>query len=67
MLDRRLRADPAKRYDRVDWAIAVIWKMLTVAEKRCRRLEVPALMKDVWLGVQHVDGLGIQTTEEDAA
>ena len=34
----RLRTDAAKRYKRVDRAIAVIWKMLMVAEQRFRRL-----------------------------
>ena len=32
----RLRTDAARRYKRVDRAIAVIWKMLMVAEKRFR-------------------------------
>ena len=36
---RRLRTDAARRYKRVDRAIAVIWKMLMVAEKRFRRLQ----------------------------
>lgn len=63
----RLRTDAAKRYKRVDRATAVIWKMLMVAEKRFRRLKAPALMKDVWLGAQYLDGLRIQTAEEVAA
>ena len=34
----RLRTDAAKRFKRVDRAIAVIWKMLLVAESRaCAR------------------------------
>ena len=37
----RLRTDAARRYKRVDRAIAVIWKMLMVAEKRFRRLQAP--------------------------
>ncbi len=51
----------------MDRAAAVIWKLRIVAEKRCRRLKAPALMKNVWLGVQHVDGLGILTAERVAA
>ena len=46
----RLRTDAARRYRRVDRAIAVIWKMLMVAEKRFRRLQAPELMRDVYLG-----------------
>ena len=61
VLDKRLRSDAARHYKGVDRAIAVIRKMLVVAEKRCRRLEAPALMKDVWLGARYVDGLTTQT------
>ncbi len=39
----RLRTDAAKRFKRVDRAIAVIWKMLMVAESRFRRREVQIL------------------------
>ena len=35
--------DAAKRYRRVNRAIAVIWKMLMVVEKRFRRLNAPDL------------------------
>ena len=41
----RLRADAARRYKRVDRAIAVIWKMLMVPEKRFRRLQAPELLR----------------------
>ena len=43
----RLRTDAAKRFKRVDRAIAVIWKILMVAESGFRRLKAPELMKDV--------------------
>ena len=46
----RLRTDAAKRFKRVDRAIAVIWKMLLVAESRFQRLKAPELMRDVYLG-----------------
>ena len=48
----RLRTDAAKRYKRVDRAIAVIWKMLMIAEQRFRRLKAPELMEDVYLSRQ---------------
>ena len=63
----RIRTDTAKSYKRVDRASAAIWKMLMVAESRCRRPEAPALTKDVWLGAQYVDGVRVQTAEEVAA
>ena len=63
----RLRTDAAKRYKRVDRAIAVIWKMLMVAEKRFRRLQAPELMADVYLGVKYKDGVAIEAPVERTA
>ena len=63
----RLRTDAAKRYRRVDRAIAVIWKMLMVAERRFRRLKAPELMMDVYLGAEYKDGIVINTTLEKVA
>ena len=37
----------AERFKRVDWATAVNWKMLMVAESRFRRLNVLYLSKNV--------------------
>jgi|TARA_Y100000310_G_scaffold83003_1_gene79676 transposase-like protein len=63
----RLRTDAAKRYKRVDRAIAVIWKMLLIAEKRFRRLKAPELMMHVYDGTQYVDGMAIEATAEEVA
>ena len=63
----RLRTDAAKRYKRVDRAIAVIWKMLMVAEQRFRRLKAPELIEDVYLGTQYVDGIVFEPTAEKVA
>ena len=41
-------------------AIAVIWKMLMVAEQRFRRLKAPELIEDVYLGAQYADGIAIE-------
>ena len=60
----RLRTDAARRYKRVDRAIAVIWKMLMVAEKRFRRLQAPELMRDIYLGVKYKDGVAIEVPAE---
>ena len=51
----------------MDRAIAVIWKMLMVAEKRFRRLQAPELMKDVCLGVRYLDGIAAEATAEKVA
>ena len=63
----RLRTNAAKRYKRVDRAIAVIWKMLLVAERRFRRLKAPELMMDVYLGARYEDGIVINTMPEKVA
>ena len=63
----RLRTDAAKRYRTVDRAIAVIWKMLMVAEKRFRRLREPVLMRDVYLGTRYVNGIAVEATAEKVA
>ena len=63
----RLRIDAARRYKRVDRAIAVMWKMLMVAEKRFRRLQAPELMADVYLGARYVDGIAVEATAEKVA
>ena len=61
------RTDAAKRYKRVDRAIAVIWKMLMGAEGRFRRLKAPELIEDVYLGAQYADGIAIESTAEMVA
>ncbi len=63
----RLRTDAAKRYKRVDRAIAVIWKMLMVVEQRFRRLNAPELMKAVYIGEKYEDGIAVQTAQEVVA
>ena len=64
----RLRTDAARRFKKVANARAVIWKMLLVAEKRFRRLKAPHLMKEVYQGVQYVNGIQVNSvTQEKAA
>ena len=63
----RMRTDAAKRDKRVDRAIAVIWKMLMVVEKRFRRLNATELMKAVYDDRKYENGIPMQTEEEVAA
>ena len=63
----RLRTNTAKRYKRVDRAIAVIRKMLMVAESRFRRLKASELMRDVYQGARYEDGIVINTMTEKVA
>jgi putative transposase len=45
----RLRTDAAKRYNKVENATAVIWKMLLLAEQRFHRLDAPEKLMQVYL------------------
>lgn len=53
----RLRTDAARRFKKIESALAVIWKMLLVAERRFCRLHAPELMKAFYQGVKYVDGV----------
>jgi transposase-like protein len=61
----RLRTDAAKRFKRVERAMAVIWKMLMVAQKKFRRLNAPELLANVYAGVEYKDD--IEVTREGGA
>ena len=63
----RLRTDAAKRFKKVENATAVIWKMLLIAEKRFRKLNAPELLKEVYEGVEFVDGVAVTKKREAAA
>jgi transposase-like protein len=52
----RLRTAAAKRFRKVDKATVMLWKLLTVAEKRWRRLNDPESLIDVWQGRRFQDG-----------
>jgi hypothetical protein len=53
----RLRTDAARRYKKVANAEALIWTLLVIAEKTFRRLNAPALLKEVCQGNTFVDGV----------
>lgn len=59
----RLRTDAAKPYRKVENATAVIWKMLTLAEQRFRRLDAPEKMKLVYLGISFEEDLEAKREE----
>ena len=63
----RLRTDAAKRFKKVENAIAVIWKLLLVVEKKFRILTAANLLKDVYYGVRFEDGVRISTEAEEVA
>jgi transposase-like protein len=53
----RLRTDAARRYKKVANAEALIWKILTIAEKKFRRLNSPKLLEHVYNGQLFEDGI----------
>jgi len=63
----RLRTTAAKRFKRVESATALIWKLLTVAEKRFRKLNAPHLLTDVWERTKFEDGKPVLTQQRKAA
>jgi transposase-like protein len=52
----RLRTTAAKRYQRVDNATAMIWRLLLVAEQHFRKLNAPASCRDIYNNKTFVDG-----------
>jgi transposase-like protein len=57
----RLRTSAAKRFKQVEHATALIWKLLTVAEKRFRKLDAPHQLKNVFEGRKFKDGKPVST------
>lgn len=63
----RPRTSAAKRFKRVESATALIWKLLTVAEKRFRRLDAPHLLRYVFEERKFEDGKPVSTQQRKAA
>ena len=63
----RLRTDAARRFKKVDNAIAVIWKLLMVGEKKFRILTAAHLLKHVYCGFRFEDGVRVSTEAEEVA
>ena len=55
----RLRTSAAKRFQKVERATAIIWRLLLVAEQRFRKLNAPELCRAVFRGVRYVDGVEV--------
>jgi len=63
----RLRTNAARRYKNVSNATALIWKVLTVAQRRFRRLDAPHLLVEVYQGVRFIDGIRLLVTNQEVA
>lgn len=62
-----MRTNAAKRFNKVENATAVIWKMLLIAEKKFRRVDSPHLVQVVWEGERFVDGKQVKQEDRKAA
>ncbi len=56
----RLRTDAARRYKKVANAEALIWKILTIAEKKFPRFNSPELLEQVYNGQLSEDGIEVE-------
>ena len=61
----RLRTEASRRFKKVENAEAMVWKLLTVAEKSWRKLNAPNLLKAVYDGSRFKDGVAVKTRVEE--
>ena len=61
----RLRTEASRRFKKVENAEAMVWKLLTVAEKSWRKLNAPGLLKAVYEGCRFKDGVAVKTKAEE--
>lgn len=62
----RLRTEASRRFKKVENAEAMVWKLLTVAEKSWRKLNAPHLLKDVYDGQRFKDGVAVRSKSEES-
>jgi transposase-like protein len=59
----RLRTGASKRFKKTENAVALIWKVLLVVEKRFQPLAIPAMWKDVYNGTKYLDGEKLENSK----
>jgi transposase-like protein len=59
----RLRTSAAKRFNKVENATALIWRLLLVVEQHFRKLNAPHLAAEVYAGVAYQDGRRVVTAK----
>jgi hypothetical protein len=63
---RRLRNEASRQFKKVEKAEAMIWKLLTVAEKSWRKLNALALLKTVYAGRRFRDEAAVKQKSEES-
>jgi transposase-like protein len=61
----RLRTEASRRFKKVENAEAMVWRLLTVAEKSWRKLNAPHYLKAVYDGSRFKDGVAVKTRSEE--
>jgi hypothetical protein len=61
----RLRTDASRRYKRVEGAKAMIWKLLTVAEKNWKKLCSSELLPLVARGIKFKSGIEVREKNQE--
>jgi transposase-like protein len=60
----RLRTDAAKRFKKAENAEAMLFKLLTTAQKTFRKIQHPHLLPEVFAGAKYKDGIRLPDPEE---
>ena len=63
----RPQTDVVKRFKKVENATPLIWRLLTIAESRFRKVDAPHLAADVYRGVKFEDGEKVSKSTRRAA
>jgi len=56
-----------RRFKKVAYATALIWKVLMVTEKRFRKLNAPHLLSEVYEDIKYQDGIRLSNEDGRAA
>lgn len=60
-----LRTEASRRFKKVENAEAMVWKLLTIADRSWRKLNAPRLPKEVYNGSQFQDGVALKMKDEE--
>ena len=63
----RLRTGAARRFKRTDHAVAILWKLLMIAEGTFKTYDSVHLLTDVAAGTEFADGLPLKAPQSHVA
>jgi transposase-like protein len=62
-----LRTEAARRLKKIENATAIIWRLLSIAESRVRKIDAPPLAAEVYRGARFEDGEKVSKSMRRAA